>query len=476
MRRSIPYLLILLLFAVSRLLYETVSPGVGTIRFDHPIERAISALWGDHLDVTTMDRGMPILDETLLRNDLWRSVWYLHSQPPLFNIFVAAMLRLPGSLAVNYQVVNWLMALALFLMTFHLMRRLGATTAPSLAWTFAFMLNPNTLWMESAIYYGLVIAFLMAFAAWSLDHAFEQKPIAWLTGAGFAILALPLLRAFFTLPWLLVIALFFVLARSGGPLEGTSRRAVITVALVPVLVLLGFQIKQSLMFGQFAGSSWLGCNLATMTASMSSDKGEAVADGEISELALVYRNDPPETYLKYFEIEPTGIPVLDQTRKSSGEPNFNHLVYIPACRQYLSDTLWLILHHPIKYMLNVVNSIYIFSGYQIGLYFDHPSLFFGRWSALEIAAPLIGFPLFVIALGSGLLRLRRTSRSQREWWTISFMLLNIVYVLLVSVLIEKSEGPLYRYQIDAFLYILLALATSTWLSRRSNATARNGKP
>ena len=42
---------------------------------------------------------------------------------------------------------------------------------------------------------------------------------------------------------------------------------------------------------------------------------------------------------------------------------------------------------------------------------------------------------------------------------------------LVSCLVEKSEGPLYRLQADAFLYTLLGLAFTEWRRRRAPATA-----
>src|SRR6266568_2252813 len=107
-RRFAAPALIVLVFVVSRLMFQPISLGVSTFSFGgDPGSRALSAVAGRNFDVATLGNGMPILDRELLLNDLWRSLWYLHSQPPLFNLFVALILRIPGDLARNYQWINW---------------------------------------------------------------------------------------------------------------------------------------------------------------------------------------------------------------------------------------------------------------------------------------------------------------------------------------------------------------------------------
>ena len=67
-----PRLLVVLLFAVSRLLAR----GVFGLRFD----------------AATLDYWQ-VLDPQLLRTDLLRSVLFQHGQPPLFNIFLGVVLK-----------------------------------------------------------------------------------------------------------------------------------------------------------------------------------------------------------------------------------------------------------------------------------------------------------------------------------------------------------------------------------------------
>lgn len=444
-------------FLVTRLLYEPLSTGVGTISFrGNLFARAAATLRGETFDVSTLGNGMPLIDRDLLLHDLGRSLWYLHAQPPLFNVFVAGMLRLPGGFARNYQYANWLMALAFYLIAFTLMRRLGVRPAIAAAATILLMLNPNEMWCESAVYYGVPLALLVAASALAFMNALQRGSLAWLAFTSLLLVILPLTRAFFTAFWC-AIALVLI-AYAFAKLHPSMKRKAFAAAMLPFALVVVFQIKQYVVFGQALGSSWFGCNLAAMTAGMSGDKAAAVAQHKISPLALVYRNDPPETYIPYVKLAPTGVPLLDRTRKTTGQPNFHHAIYIPIGRIYLRDTTWLIAHHPLKYLGNVVNSTYILSGFQLGVYFDHPQRFFARWTWLDIAAPFIGFPLIVIALVTGYRRARTLTGAHR--WLVIFMLFTALYVLGVSAFLEKSEGAVYRQQIDAFLWTFLAMAVT----------------
>jgi hypothetical protein len=467
----LPVGILVVVFCASRLLYTTRSPGVGSFSLRGGFAaQAWAALSGEKLEVGTLERGMPLLDARLLREDLWRSLYYLHAQPPLFNLFVAGLLRAPD-FPRTYQYANWSFALALYLTTYALMRRLGISAGVALLLTILFLLSPNAAWMESAVYYGLPLALALVLAAFCLDRAAQGRGLSWFAAYCALIAVLPLTRAFFTLPWCVTAAAFgaaVVWRRdSAGASSSARRRRILLMTCAPVLVAAAFQVKQILLFGQFTGSSWLGCNLTTMTAGMRAAKQAELARGNVSPLVNVYRNDSVEVYRRYFSVPPTGVPALDEARKSGGEPNFNNAIYLPVGRQYLKDSLYLIARYPHIYLANVGNSLYIFSGYQIGIYFDHPGAFFARWNWVELAAPLVGFPLIVWAVAKAIHGLRRDSGlSPDRRPTVAFLVANVIYVALVSCLIEKSEGPVYRFQVDAFLWTLLGLGLMTVLAKR----------
>ncbi len=460
---------ILLVFAASRLLFAPMSLGTSTFRFGgHVMQRMADALAGREFDRASVDNGMPLLDERLLREDLSRSLWYLHAQPPLFNLFVAGMLRLPGDFSRNYQWLNWAMGLFLYLFTYLLLVRIGCGWSVATVAVCIFMLLPNAMWLENAAYYGLPLACLLLGATLAFDRSLLRGSLGWLALAALLVVTMVLTRAFFTLFWCALLLGFFAWAFSRK--YGRRGRAVTVVAL-PFLLVIAFQVKQYIVFGQLLGSSWFGCNLFTMTAGMQPEKAAALAAGKVSPLVNEYRNADPETYLRYVHVTPAGIPALDETRKSTGQPNFNHQIYLPIGRIYLHDSLYLIAHAPHKYLLNVVNSVYVFSGYQIGLYFERPSVFLARWRWYELLAPLIGFPLIALALGHGLRRLRAGGADAPLFALMAF---NVVYVILVSCLFEKSEGPVYRQQIEPYLWALLGSAVTARLAARGQVAAARG--
>jgi hypothetical protein len=461
-------------FAISRLLYETVSPGVGSISLRPPIlERAGRAWAGLNFEVGTLERGMPLIDETLLRQDLARSLYYLHSQPPLFNLLVAAVLRSTDDFARTYQRLNWALGLALFLLTFALMRRLRVGEDAALVLGLLFLLNPNAMWMESAVYYGTLMALLLTAGGYSFLRALAAGSLAWFALACLSFGILTLTRAFFSWPWCVAATAFaaWAFARTTAP-SPRRLRGVAAAALLPIACVAAFQVKQWALFGLLTGSSWFGCSLTTMTAGMRPEKEEALGRGKVSPLVNVYRNDTPEVYKRYVSVPATGIPILDQERKAGGEPNYHNLVYVPIGRQYLADSLYVIARAPHKYAVNVLNSVYVFSGYQIGMYWQDPRKFFALWSAPDILAPFVGFPLIA---GGVVYGIRRTWRpadfDPARRLTVAFMTGSFVYVALVACLFEKSEGPLYRYQADAFLVTLLGLAWTEWRARRLKAAA-----
>src|SRR5207245_7531778 len=93
-------------FVVSRLLYWSIG-----VRFD---SSSLGWYW-------------QYVDPVLLKYDLVRSLVYLHSQPPLFNLFLGLVLKLfPGHEATVFQLTFLALGLTLTLSMFFLMARLGA--------------------------------------------------------------------------------------------------------------------------------------------------------------------------------------------------------------------------------------------------------------------------------------------------------------------------------------------------------------
>ncbi len=56
--------------------------------------RLIVLALGQRFDADNLTSWMQIADLALLREHLWRTLWYLHSQPPLFNLMIGLALAM----------------------------------------------------------------------------------------------------------------------------------------------------------------------------------------------------------------------------------------------------------------------------------------------------------------------------------------------------------------------------------------------
>jgi len=92
------------------------------------LSRVLYFLAGVCMELEPLQYYNQFIDPLLLKNDLWRSLFYLKEQPPLFNLFLGIGLKLfPQSAGLFYQVTFWAIALASSLCLFSLMERRGVS-------------------------------------------------------------------------------------------------------------------------------------------------------------------------------------------------------------------------------------------------------------------------------------------------------------------------------------------------------------
>jgi len=127
--------------------------------------------WGIRFDIETLPVYWQFVDPTLLLHDFWRSVFYLEWQPPLFNVFLGAMLHLfSAHAAAAFQSVYLGLGLALSLSLFELMRALGVDHRVSLAIALFFTLSPSTILYENLLFYEYPLTVLFCIAALFLQR------------------------------------------------------------------------------------------------------------------------------------------------------------------------------------------------------------------------------------------------------------------------------------------------------------------
>ena len=118
------------------------------------ISRIIYSRAGLQFDADTITRTWHFIDIYLLKNDLWRSIFYLHTQPPLLNLLTGIGLQLfPESYASLFRGFFLLGGFLLTLALYFLGNRLGFPKYLSAILAAWFAISPATLVFENYYFY-----------------------------------------------------------------------------------------------------------------------------------------------------------------------------------------------------------------------------------------------------------------------------------------------------------------------------------
>lgn len=295
---------------------------------------------------------MQLLDPHLLRHDLVGSVWYLHAQPPLYNLVAGAYLHLPGWLRSPVATLSGLgLGLAVAFSIYHLLTELGCTEKTGAITALAFAASPATVLWENVFFYTyFVAAALVGSAALLLRYRRTGRP-APLVGFAALIAAAALTRSTYHLVWVVAVVAFVVASSPG------TRRRVLAASAVPLVLVGGWYVKNLAYFDSFSSSSWLGMNLAHATFRwMDRYELHELVDRDVtSELVLIQPFSPKQRYSpRFVEVEHTGIAALDQRSKSTTTwglwaGNYNNLVYLRISPKYQDDVWRFIQAEPARY-------------------------------------------------------------------------------------------------------------------------------
>ena len=118
------------------------------------VSRILYRAAGLQFDAGTITRTWHFIDIELLKHDLWRSVFYLHTQPPLMNLLTGIGLQLfPASYASIFQAFFLLGGFILTLAIYFLGKRLAFPEFLSVTLAVWFAVSPATLVFENYFFY-----------------------------------------------------------------------------------------------------------------------------------------------------------------------------------------------------------------------------------------------------------------------------------------------------------------------------------
>jgi hypothetical protein len=453
------------------------------------ISRVICLAAGVRFHIEPLEYYWQYIDPALLRNDFWRSIFYLEQQPPAFNFFLGAVLHLaPSHPQVVFQPVYLALGLALSLSLFELMDRMGVDRRIALAIALVFTLSPSTILYENLLFYEYPLTALFCIAALFL-HRFASSGKFWdATVFFFSIGLIAGIRSAFHWIWFALILLVLLLRFREW------RRQTVLAAAIPTLLLTAIYVKHVILFHEFTpgGRVYTSLNLTAVTAGrVSGDDIEAlIASGRITPLLRsdVFHLDqafgatPAGSALsKIVPVPPrTGIAVLDNCRKSTNSINWNCTWAANVAQAYSRDSLVVFRANPRAYGTSLrCNLLQYFLPDTENWPFEtrvdvnqsilsgplrvYNVLTAGEWPP-EIETPWLAYIALPALLGYGIRRawvLRGPSRL-----TLAFMAANALYLSAIVVLAAAAEQNRYRTEISAFFAVWLGLAATQVLKAR----------
>ena len=441
------------------------------------ISRFLYNRMGVQFDADTITRTWHFIDIELLRNDLWRSIFYLHTQPPLMNLLTGIGLQLfPSSYTSIFRAFFYLGGFLLTLAIYFLGLKLRVPKYISIILAAWFAISPATVVYENYYFYTFPTTVLLTLSALFLVRFLEKKRALDGILFSFMLAANALTWSLFHLVWLL--GCFGIVTFL---LKGYRRKA---LWLAPAFLLVfAWYAKNEILYDSFTGSSWAGLNLfKTVTHRIPGKvRRQWIKNDIVSELALVPPYRSPDVYLEYFpSTSLTGIPLLDDVNVSTGYRNQHHLSYVYAGERYFKDSVRIIAHAPHYYLGIIPYSTYIYLHsasdyehiYDIRVPIDGwdtvwNRLFYGQWQKDETLGErastfspdhlawwlAIGFLIAITATPVYLWR-QRYNFYNLDYGLVLFMFWNILFVSAAGILLDFGENNRTRFGIDPFIMLL----------------------
>lgn len=466
------YVLLLVLFSGSRILFYFLG-----VRFD----------------TTPLHWFFQILDPVHLKTDLCQSLFYLHSQPPGFNLLVGIVLNVFPSYGFAFRTLYLLCGLLIVFGLFFMFEKLNTPRIVSIPLTVFFMVSPPVVLFENWLFYSYPTVLLLVTSSVLLYLYLEKRNSTVLVLFFLSLSAIVFMRSLFTLFWFLAILIGLVLH------DKKNSTRIIICALFPLLLIIGLHVKNYCVFRQTTLSSWFGMNLAKMTFTVPRETiKQHITQGEITEIALIKPFRSLKVYNKFTNIDTvTGIPVLDAPYKSTRFPNYNHISYVSISQQYRDAAMFLITRHPAYYGLSVSKAVYaylrptcdsvIFRGnnrkrlhgyihfyetYLLGNVLTHIwqtkyTSELGQSRVVHINFLYVFLPILYIWSIIIAIRPHKADICDKAGaGLMQYIAFNLFYVTAIGNLIEVSENMRFRFLLVPFTYILLATLLTRLIKKK----------
>lgn len=451
------------------------------------LSRIIFSMKGGEFISSPIDFAKQYLDPVLLKNDLLKSLYYLHSQPPLFNAFLGLILKISPHPPLSFELVFKTMGIAMPLLFYGILTALSIRPGAAFMATAIFMFNPTLILYENLLYYTHMEAFFILLALFGLLRWGIDRRTCFLVLFFLALLCLGMIRSLFHAVFFLLTALLISLYLGYWRRERRLARQFVLYSLIVLVPMLLVSLKNTCLYRFFGTSSWDGMSLWIKANGYAPEQLEQFHEqGIISDIAIKAGYDPFQPLDHFFNDRdlkqiPCHHPADCSVLRSTGKPNFNHSGYVHLSKQLRKDAIALIWNDPglfsyytagsyclmLWHASDSVNALFYnnetvlnrLEGMYRFLYFG----FFGieskqashyMWWVRTVCISLF-FLSFYISTLAGLFRKADVSLLPVLILSLFCVLIH-AYTLCVSSLIEFGENNRFRYPIDAAFLVLIA--------------------
>ena len=469
------------------------------------ISRILYFIAGIRFDASPVVSYWQYIDPLLMQKKLLQSLWYLHMQPPGFNLLVGLIVKgFPSSYGVVLNAIYLIIGLLIAISLLHLMDRFHVSRPVATGLTALFMISPGCVLYETFATYEYPILLLLILAAITLLRFGEAPSIRRSVAFFSCILALALIRNQFHILYVILIAGALAMALP------TARKAVL-IGAVPVLaIVLGMYVKNWFLFGVFTSSTWAGMATGvTTTFQLTPQEADnLIGRGVVTPLAKITPFSELSAYAAFVRIPPkTGIDVLDELETATGDhPNFNNPAYLKLHEMYLDNSKAIWRHYPIAYVRSIMIAWFAYFLPASDLHsfdirrqkirtFDRvfSVLCFGQFRRADSRADLrsikasgnaltlvlytgtfliVLLPILTAWALALLLRPRlRSSLTAPQVMTLAFIVFTLLFTTAVSNLLSSFENNRYRFPLDGYYLLLAGMAGTAAVQRFARVPA-----
>lgn len=316
---------------------------------------------GQRFDTAYLGFGWQLIPWDILSSDPWRSLWYLHVQPPLWNatLGISAWIS-PVSDALTLQIVMAFFGVVLAGACATLASRLGLDRSSAVVVALIATLHPEVLKGVFEPTYELAVgALLVTVAAFVIGDAtpvfstnIAARPHVGVSrqvvAVSILVTTVALTRSLYHPVWVAaVIGLVLWFYR-----RHVTRRVVLAAIFIPVIAIGAWMGKNQIVYDRATLSSWFGMNLqrAVIPVLDFEDLEEMYWRGQVSDVAMI---GPFGNYGLYVDVmepcEPSGNhrSIVEPMRTTDEwSPNFNYECFLPVFDRAGEDAWAVIKEHP----------------------------------------------------------------------------------------------------------------------------------